>query len=111
VVFVDFISLFGSSRRASLVVLPSSSSPGRGLLDPFGDFPSATNNVRPTQGRAAAAARRRHSLEVEDKGLLKDLVVIFFSLGCFILFVVSFNARVLFGKKKIHRACAKSSLQ
>jgi hypothetical protein len=37
---------------------------GYGLLDPFGDFPSATNNVRPTQGGAAAAARRRHDLEV-----------------------------------------------
>jgi hypothetical protein len=24
---------------------------GCGLLDPFGDFPSATNNGRPTQGR------------------------------------------------------------
>jgi hypothetical protein len=31
---------------------------GCGILDPFGDFPSATNNVRPTQGGAAAAARR-----------------------------------------------------
>jgi hypothetical protein len=50
---------------------------GCGLLDPFSDFPSATNNVRPTQGGAAAAARRRHGLEVEDEGLLKDLVVIF----------------------------------
>jgi hypothetical protein len=30
---------------------------GCGLLDPFGDFPSATNNVRPTQGGAAAAKR------------------------------------------------------
>jgi hypothetical protein len=50
---------------------------GCGLLDPFGDFPSATNNVRPTQVGAAAAARRRHGLEVEDEGLLKNLVVIF----------------------------------
>jgi hypothetical protein len=50
---------------------------GCGFLDPFGDFPSATINVRPTQGGAAAAARRRHGLEVEDEGLLKDLVVIF----------------------------------
>jgi hypothetical protein len=50
---------------------------GCGLLDPFNDFPSATNNVRPTQGEATAAARRRHGLEVEDEGLLKDLVVIF----------------------------------
>jgi hypothetical protein len=48
-----------------------------GFLDPFDDFPSATINVRPTQGGAAAAARRRHGLEVEDEGLLKDLVVIF----------------------------------
>jgi hypothetical protein len=54
---------------------------GCGLLDPFGDFPSAINNVRPTQGGAAAAARRRHGLEVEDEGLLKDLVVIFIFLG------------------------------
>ena len=36
------------------------------LWHPFGDFPSATNNVRPAQGGAAAAARRRHGLEVED---------------------------------------------
>jgi hypothetical protein len=50
---------------------------GCGLLDPFSDFPSTTNNVRPTQGGAAAAARRRHGLEVEDKGFLKNLVVIF----------------------------------
>jgi hypothetical protein len=50
---------------------------GCGLLDPFGDFPSATNNVRPTQGGAAAAARCRHGLEVQDEGLLKDLDVIF----------------------------------
>jgi hypothetical protein len=69
-----------------------------GLLNPFGDFPSATNNVRPTQGGAAAAAHRRHGLEVEDEGLLKDLVVIFIFLGvlCIACF---FNARVLFAKK------------
>jgi hypothetical protein len=56
---------------------------GCGLLDPFDDFPSATNNVKPTQGGAAAAARRRHGLEVEDEGLLKDLVVIFVFLELF----------------------------
>jgi hypothetical protein len=39
-----------------------------GLLDMFGDFPSATNNVRPTQGGAAAAARRRHGLKLKMKG-------------------------------------------
>jgi hypothetical protein len=31
---------------------------GCGLLDPFGDLPTVTNNVRPTQGGAAVAARR-----------------------------------------------------
>jgi hypothetical protein len=55
---------------------------GCGLLDPFGDFLSAINNVRPTQGGAAAVAHRRHGLDVEDEWLLKDLVVIFvFLLG------------------------------
>ena len=48
-----------------------------GLLDPFGDFPSETNNVKPALGEAAAAVRRRHGLEVEDEGHLKNLVVIF----------------------------------
>jgi hypothetical protein len=28
-------------------------------------------------GRSVAAARRRHGLEIKDKGLLKDLVIIF----------------------------------
>jgi hypothetical protein len=76
---------------------------GCNLLDPFGDFPFATNNVRPTQGGAAAAAHHRHGLEVEDEGHLKDLNVIFVFLGRFVLFVVSFNARVLL-KKKGHKA-------
>jgi hypothetical protein len=52
-------------------------------LNPFGDFLSTTNNVRPTQGVAAAAARRRHGLEVEDEGLLKDLFLIFIFLKMF----------------------------
>jgi hypothetical protein len=77
---------------------------GCGLLDPFGDFPSATNNVRPTQGGAAAATRHRHGLKVEDEGLLNDFIVIFVFFGCFVLFVVSFNARALFAKKKIFRS-------
>jgi hypothetical protein len=51
------------------------------LLDPFGDFPSATNNIRPTQEGVAAAARHRHNLEVEDEWLLKDLIVIFVFVG------------------------------
>jgi hypothetical protein len=54
---------------------------GCDLFDPFDDFPSATNNVRPTQGGTATAARRRHGLEVEDEGLLKNLIVIFVFLG------------------------------
>jgi hypothetical protein len=56
---------------------------GCGLVDPFGDFPFATNNVRPTQGGAAAMARRRHGLKVEDEGILKDLIVIFVFLKVF----------------------------
>jgi hypothetical protein len=57
---------------------------GCGLLDPFGDFPSATNNVRPIQG--GAAARRQHDLEVEDEGILENLVIIFIFFGCFVHF-------------------------
>jgi hypothetical protein len=40
-------------------------------------LPVRNQQRQPTQGGAAAVARRRHGLEVEDKGLLKDLVVIF----------------------------------
>jgi hypothetical protein len=54
---------------------------GCGLLDPFGDFSSATNNIKSTQGGAAAATRRRHGLEIEDEGLLKNLIIIFVFLG------------------------------
>ena len=50
---------------------------GSGLLDPFGDFPSTSNNVRLALGGAVAAARRQHGLEVEDGGHLKEFVVIF----------------------------------
>jgi hypothetical protein len=63
------------------------------LFDAFDDFPSATNNVKPTQGGAAAATRRRHILKVEVKGLLKNLIVIFIF---FKVLCVSFNAIVLF---------------
>ena len=73
---------------------------GCGLFDPFGDFPSATNNIRSALGGAAAAARHRHSLEVEDEGHLKDLIVIFVFVEVFVLFDVSFNVRVLFIKNK-----------
>jgi hypothetical protein len=47
------------------------------FLDPFNNFPPATNNVRPTQGEAAAAAHLRHGLDVKDDGHLKIFVVIF----------------------------------
>jgi hypothetical protein len=69
------------------------------LLNPFGDFSAATNNVRPTQGGAAAATHHRHGLEVEDEGLLKDLVVISIFLGVLCTVRCFFNARVLFAKK------------
>jgi hypothetical protein len=80
VVFEDFVSLWDlrivkELHRQFFLLLRLWD--GCGLFDPFGDFPSATNNVRPTQGGAAAAARRRHGLEVEEEGLLKDLVVLF----------------------------------
>jgi hypothetical protein len=48
-----------------------------GLLGPFSDFPSATNNVMLALDGAAAAARHGHGLEVEDEGHLKDFDVIF----------------------------------
>jgi hypothetical protein len=49
-----------------------------------------------------------NSLKVEDEGLLKDLVVILIFLRRFVLFVVSFNVRVLF-RKKINKYKASSS--
>jgi hypothetical protein len=75
---------------------------GSGLLEPFGDFLYVTNNVRTTQGGAATAAPHRHSLEVKDEGLSKDLIVIFVFLGCFVLFVISINARFLFAQRSLH---------
>jgi hypothetical protein len=54
-----------------------------GFLGPFGDFPPATNDARPVMGGAAAAARRRHGLEVEDEGHLKDFDVIFIFIEMF----------------------------
>ena len=76
---------------------------GGGLLDPFGDFPSATNNVRPDQGGAAAAARRRHGLEVEDEGHLKDFVIILFFVELFHTVRCFFYGRVIFAKKRSAR--------
>jgi hypothetical protein len=81
---------------------------GCGLLDPFGEFPSTTYYARLTQGGAAAVARRRYRLEVEDEEFLKDLVVILFFMECFILFIVSFNASVLLLKKKLYSRLHKN---
>jgi hypothetical protein len=53
------------------------------FLDLFYDFPSSPNNVRAVQRGAAAAARRRHGLEVEDKGHLKYFIVILFFVEVF----------------------------
>jgi hypothetical protein len=50
---------------------------GCGLWGPFGDFPSATNNVGLALGGSTAAMHSRHGLEVEDEGRLKDFVVRF----------------------------------
>jgi hypothetical protein len=75
VVFEDFVDLQILKELDRQFFLLLRLWDGCGLFDPFGDFPSATNNVRPTG--AAASARHRDGLEVEDEGLLKDLVVIF----------------------------------
>jgi hypothetical protein len=74
---------------------------GCGLFDPFGDFPSATYNVRTALGGAAAAARHRHDLEVEDEGHLKDFVIFFVFVEVFVLFDISFNVRSFFTPKKL----------
>jgi hypothetical protein len=86
VVFEDFVWLWDLRIIKELhrqFILLLCLRDGCGILDPFGDFPSATNNVWPTQGGAAAAARRRHGLEVEDEELLKDFVLFFVFLGLF----------------------------
>ena len=64
-------------------------------------FASGTDvvNVRPAQGGAAPAACRRHSLEVEDEGYLKNFVGIFVCVEVLCNVRCFFNASVLFGKK------------
>jgi hypothetical protein len=97
VVFEDFVWLWGSSDRqeTSSATHPASSSPdGCDLFDPFGDFPFATNNVRPTQ--VGATAHHRHGLEVEYEGLLTDLFLIFIFLRLFCIVQCFFNVTVLF---------------
>jgi hypothetical protein len=49
---------------------------GCGLVDPFCDFPSVSDNIRTTQGGNAAVARHQLGLE-EDERHLKVFVVIF----------------------------------
>ena len=66
---------------------------GCGLFDPFGDFPSATDNIKPALGGAAAAARHQHCLEV--KGISRISLLFSFLLRCFVLFDVSFSTSVL----------------
>jgi hypothetical protein len=81
---------------------------GRDIFDPFSDFPFATNNIRPTQGGAAAAARRRHGLEVEVEWLLKDLVVIFVFLGVLCTVQCLFAKKILIYLKHfiiLHEGC------
>jgi hypothetical protein len=97
------VGIFGSSRSfiGSSSFFFVSGMDICGLLGPFGDFPSAINNVRPALEGAAAAARHRHGLEVEDEGHLKDFDVISVLLRCSILFAISFNVKVLFAKKRI----------
>jgi hypothetical protein len=48
----------------------------------------------------AAAARRRHGLEVEHEGHLMNFAVIVL-LRCFLLFDICLNARVLFEKIRV----------
>jgi hypothetical protein len=50
---------------------------GCDLLGPFGDFLSVTNNAMLALGGAVVLMCRRHGLEVEDEGHLKDFDVIF----------------------------------
>ena len=68
---------------------------GCGLLDPFRDFPSATNNVRLALGGVVTAARRRHCLEVEDEGHLKGFSVIFVFIEVFCTVLCFFNTSLL----------------
>jgi hypothetical protein len=62
----------------------------------------------PTQGGAAAAAGHRHGLEVEDEGHLKDFVILFILLRCFVLFDFSFNSRILLRKPYLTYVLAKA---
>lgn len=66
--------ILGEHHRQPLLVLRLRD--GCRLRNTFGDFPSASNKVKPALGRAATAARRRHGLEVEEGGCLKVFVVI-----------------------------------
>jgi hypothetical protein len=56
----------------------------------------------------AIRSHRQHGLEVDDEGLLKDLVVIFIFLKMLCIVRYFFNARVLFEKKKRWPKSARS---
>jgi hypothetical protein len=43
--------------------------------------------------------RRRHGLDGKNEGHLKDIIVIFIFVRCFVLLDVSLNSKVLFAKK------------
>jgi hypothetical protein len=77
VVFKDFFWLWGSSDRQGALSAIHYFSSSLGRLWLFSDFPSASNNVRPVMGGAAAATHRRHGLKVEDEEHLKDFDIIF----------------------------------
>jgi hypothetical protein len=68
-------------------------------LDPFGDFLSAANNIKPTRGGAAAVPHYRHGLEVEDEGNIKDFFVISIFIEVLWNVIRFFIVRVLFTKK------------
>jgi hypothetical protein len=73
---------------------------GCGLLDLFDDFSSITNNVRPSQGGVAAAARRStRSISWKRRASQEFRCNFLFLLWCFILFDISLNTRVLFTQK------------
>jgi hypothetical protein len=52
-------------------------------LGPFGNFPTATNNIMLTLEGVAAAARHRHGPKIEDEGHLKDFDIIFIFIDIF----------------------------
>jgi hypothetical protein len=101
-VLEDFFWLWGSldNQGASSMVTSSFSFPRQmWSSDPFGDFLSAANNVKPTQGGATVVPHYRHGLEVEDEGNLKDFFVISIFIEVLWNVIRFFIARFLFTKR------------